>query len=201
LIRRARMTRIPQTAFTKALPYSCHSRHSCHSAVHAARSPRASSKKDSSRPRDHIPGERRRPRSAARTELLQKGRDVMIHRARREEETLTDFPIREPLRQQLEHLHLPIGETRRIRSRAAPRSTRETTDATALQLASHDRRRRRRTQSLENLESSSLRFLIALAERERLLVGTARSFPGLRGLAPTSRELRGEWVGQVRHRA
>lgn len=102
---------------------------------------------------------------------------MVIHRARRQEETLTDLPIRQPLRQQLQHLHLPVRETGRIRARTAARSTRETTDAAALQLASHHRGRRRRTQSVEDLKSSPLRFLIALAEGERLLVGTARSFP------------------------
>src|SRR5690348_11271103 len=98
--------------------------------------------------------------------------------------------IAQPFSQQQEDFELAIGQPIWVRLRGRARATREAARARRAELPPEHLGCWSRPQSLEDAERLPLGRLIAVHERQRLLVGASNRFPGVRRRAPVARYLK-----------
>src|ERR1700734_2779024 len=95
-----------------------------------------------------------------------------------------DFYVAQALIDQAQDLRLPASEPRGVGARVGGWTPRNRTCALHAHAASQSGGGRGRCQAVEDLQRLALRLLIAVAQRQRLLIGFAERRPAAGGGAP-----------------
>ena len=124
---------------------------------------------------------------------------MTVDRLLREEETLGDFRVAKPLRDEREHLELARCQVRRVLSCRGARSPRQGAGAALAQSASDDRRCRTGAEALELGQRAAQGIVVVcVSQRQGGLVGAADLGPELGGPRPLAPHLEGIRLGRVR---